>query len=77
MLINLVFERVTYAIRELCNITQQARAAFQYATLNIYQASSRQQQQQQMQSQLSATIQPSSTLIALAQLQSMRQQNKH
>ncbi|CAF3666483.1 unnamed protein product [Rotaria socialis] len=68
-----VFDRVSYAIRELCNITQQARAAFQYATLNIYQASSR---QQQVSSQLSSTIQSSSpsSSIALAQLQAMRQQ---
>ncbi|CAF4710754.1 unnamed protein product, partial [Rotaria sp. Silwood2] len=65
------FDRVLYAIRELCNITQQARAAFQYATLNIYQASSR---QQQFQSQLSSNIPPTSSTIALAQLQSMRQQ---
>ncbi|CAF3367807.1 unnamed protein product [Rotaria sp. Silwood1] len=66
-----VFDRVSYTIRELCNITQQARAAFQYATLNIYQASSR---QQQVQSQLSSNIPPTPTTIALAQLQSMRQQ---
>ncbi|CAF4690420.1 unnamed protein product [Rotaria socialis] len=71
--VGVLFDRVSYAIRELCNITQQARAAFQYATLNIYQASSR---QQQVSSQLSSTIQSSSpsSSIALAQLQAMRQQ---
>ncbi|CAF2019457.1 unnamed protein product [Rotaria magnacalcarata] len=68
-----VFDRVSHAIHDLCIITQKARAAFQYATLNIYQASSR---QQQVSSQLSSTIQspsPSSS-IAFAQLQAMRQQ---
>ncbi|CAF5040424.1 unnamed protein product, partial [Rotaria magnacalcarata] len=67
------FDRVSHAIHDLCIITQKARAAFQYATLNIYQASSR---QQQVSSQLSSTIQspsPSSS-IAFAQLQAMRQQ---
>lgn len=31
------FERVSHALRELTNRTQRARAAFQYATLNIFQ----------------------------------------
>jgi hypothetical protein len=48
----------------LCNLTQQARAAFQYATLNVFQTSSR---QQQIQSQ-------SSTSNPLAQFQAMQQQ---
>lgn len=66
-----MFDRVAYAIRELCSLTQQARAAFQYATLNIYQASCR---QQQAQPQIALTTQPSSTSISLAQLQAIRQQ---
>ena len=66
--IHLAFDRVSYAIRELCSVTQQARAAFQYATLNIFQAPSRQQ------SQMLANVQPSGTLIAHNQIQTMRQQ---
>ncbi|CAF0812850.1 unnamed protein product [Adineta steineri] len=61
------FDRVSHSIRKLCNLTQQARAAFQYATLNICQALSRQQQLQS---------QTSSTSIALAQYQAMQQQQK-
>jgi cAMP phosphodiesterase len=63
-IIYLAFDRVSYAIRQLCNITQQARAAFQYATLNVFQTSSR---QQQVQSQRS-------TPMILAQLQAIQQQ---
>jgi len=50
-------------------MTQQARAAFQYATLNVFQMSSRQQQ-----NQISSNISQSSNAIALAQLQAMQQQ---
>jgi len=64
-----VFDRVSYAIRQLGNMTQQARAAFQYATLNVFQMSSRQQQ-----NQTSSNIIQSSNAIALAQLQAMQQQ---
>ncbi len=64
IIIYLAFDRVLYGIRNLCNITQQARAAFQYATLNVFQITSR---QQQIQSQ-------SSTSILLAQSQAMQQQ---
>jgi ABC-type hemin transport system ATPase subunit len=67
----LAFERVSYAIRQLANMTQQVRAAFQYATLNVFQMSSRQQQQQ---GQTSSNISQSSNAIALAQLQAMQQQ---
>jgi ABC-type hemin transport system ATPase subunit len=52
-------------------MTQQVRAAFQYATLNVFQMSSRQQQQQ---GQTSSNISQSSNAIALAQLQAMQQQ---
>jgi hypothetical protein len=71
LLFHLAFDRVSYSIRQLGNITQQARAAFQYATLNVFQTSSR---QQQAQSQTSSNIQQSTTSIALAQLQVMQQQ---
>jgi ABC-type hemin transport system ATPase subunit len=67
----LAFERVSYAIRQLSNMTQQVRAAFQYATLNVFQMSSRQQQQQ---GQTSSNISQSANAIALAQLQAMQQQ---
>jgi hypothetical protein len=62
---HLAFDRISCSIRQLCNLTQQARAAFQYATINIFQTLSRQQQ---------AQSQTSSTSIALAQLQAMQQQ---
>ena len=65
----LAFERVSYAIRQLSNMTQQVRAAFQYATLNVFQMSSRQQQ-----GQTSSNISQSSNALALAQLQAMQQQ---
>lgn len=61
----LVFDRVSYAIHDLCDWTQKARAAFQYATLNIFQTLSRQQQIQS---------QTSSTPLNLAQLQNLQQQ---
>ncbi|CAF4574921.1 unnamed protein product [Rotaria socialis] len=71
-----VFDRVCYAIRQLSNMTQQVRAAFQYATLNVFQISSRQQQQQQQQQQgqPSSNTSLSSNIIAFAQLQAMQQQ---
>jgi len=50
-------------------MTQQARAAFQYATLNVFQMSSRQPQ-----GQTSSNMSQSSNAIALAQLQAMQQQ---
>ncbi|CAF4630913.1 unnamed protein product, partial [Rotaria socialis] len=70
------FDRVCYAIRQLSNMTQQVRAAFQYATLNVFQISSRQQQQQQQQQQgqPSSNTSLSSNIIAFAQLQAMQQQ---
>lgn len=52
-------------------MTQQARAAFQYATLNVFQMSSRQQQQQ---GQTLSNNTLSSNVIAFAQLQAMQQQ---
>lgn len=52
------------------NITQQARAAFQYATLNVFQMSSR---QQQAQNQLLSNNPQTSNAMALAQLQAMQQ----
>jgi hypothetical protein len=61
------FDRVSYAIRQLSNMTQQARAAFQYATLNVFQMSSRQQNQP------SSNLSQSSNALALAQLQAMQQ----
>jgi len=69
-LLFLAFDRVSYAIRQLGNMTQQSRAAFQYATLNVFQMSSRQQQNQPS----SSNIIQSSNAIALAQLQAMQQQ---
>jgi hypothetical protein len=48
-------------------MTQQARAAFQYATLNVFQMSSRQQNQP------SSNLSQSSNALALAQLQAMQQ----
>ncbi|CAF0894228.1 unnamed protein product [Rotaria sp. Silwood1] len=65
------FDHISYAIRQLSNMTQQARAAFQYATLNVFQMSSRQQQQQ---SQGLSNTSLSSNVIAFAQLQAMQQQ---
>ncbi len=65
----LAFDRVSYAIRQLGNMTQQARAAFQYATLNVFQMSSRQQQ-----NQTTLSTSQSSNAMALAQLQAMQQQ---
>jgi hypothetical protein len=59
---------MSYAIRQLGNMTQQVRAAFQYATLNVFQSSSRQQ------TQTSSNIPQSSNAIALAQFQAMQQQ---
>ncbi len=50
-------------------MTQQARAAFQYATLNVFQMSSRQQQ-----NQTTLSTSQSSNAMALAQLQAMQQQ---
>lgn len=52
-------------------MTQQARAAFQYATLNVFQMASR---QQQTQSQTPSSTSLSSNIIAMAQLQAMQQQ---
>ena len=69
----LAFERISNGIRQLGNITQQARAAFQYATLNVFQMSSRQQQQQQAQNQLLSNNPQTSNAMALAQLQAMQQ----
>lgn len=51
------------------NITQQARAAFQYATLNVFQMSSRQQAPNQLLSNNPQT----SNAMALAQLQALQQ----
>ncbi|CAF0826622.1 unnamed protein product [Adineta ricciae] len=59
------FDHVSYAIHDLCDWTQKARAAFQYATLNIFQTLSRQQQIQS---------QTSSTPLNIAQFQSLQQQ---
>lgn len=59
----LAFERLSTAIRQLCHITQQVRAAFQYATWNVFQTSSRQPLNQ---SQLSIS----------AQFQAMQHQEK-
>lgn len=70
----LAFERISNGIRQLGNITQQARAAFQYATLNVFQMSSRQQQQQQPQNSLLANNSQTPNAIAFAQLQAMQQQ---
>ncbi|CAF1492202.1 unnamed protein product [Rotaria magnacalcarata] len=67
-----VFDRVCYAVRQLSIMTQQVRAAFQYATLNVFQISSRQQQQQQAQPSTNTSL--SSNIIAFAQLQAMQQQ---
>ncbi|CAF1433105.1 unnamed protein product [Adineta steineri] len=61
------FERVYLVIRQLVSMTQQARAAFQYATLNVFQMSSRQT------SQTSSNLSQSSNSLALAQLQAMQQ----
>ncbi|CAF4269278.1 unnamed protein product, partial [Rotaria magnacalcarata] len=66
------FDRVCYAVRQLSIMTQQVRAAFQYATLNVFQISSRQQQQQQAQPSTNTSL--SSNIIAFAQLQAMQQQ---
>ncbi|CAF2406330.1 unnamed protein product [Rotaria sp. Silwood2] len=63
------FDHISYAIRQLSNMTQQARAAFQYATLNVFQMSSRQQQGQAL-----SNTSLSSNVIAFAQLQAMQQQ---
>ncbi|CAF1098564.1 unnamed protein product [Rotaria sordida] len=63
------FDHISYAIRQLSNMTQQARAAFQYATLNVFQMSSRQQQSQGL-----SNSSLSSNIIAFAQLQAMQQQ---
>ncbi|UJR21537.1 hypothetical protein I4U23_024622 [Adineta vaga] len=62
-----VFERAYLVIRQLVSMTQQARAAFQYATLNVFQMSSRQP------SQSSSNLSQSSNSIGLAQLQGMQQ----
>ena len=60
---NLAFDRVSLSIRQLCHTTQQARAAFQYATLNVFQISSRQQNQSQF----------STNSTVIAQIQAMQQ----
>ena len=63
-----VFERAYLVIRQLVSMTQQARAAFQYATLNVFQMSSRQP------SQSSSNLSQSSNSIGLAaQVQGMQQ----
>ncbi len=64
-------DRVFNVIRQLGTMTQQARAAFQYATLNVFQMSSRQQQ-----NQISSNSSQSTNAIVLAQLQAMQQQQK-
>ncbi|CAF1296928.1 unnamed protein product, partial [Adineta ricciae] len=51
----------------LVSMTQQARAAFQYATLNVFQMSSRQP------SQSSSNLSQSSNSIGFAQVQGMQQ----
>lgn len=43
--IYLAFDRIAFSIRQLCHVTQQVRAAFQYATWNVFQTSSRQSNQ--------------------------------
>lgn len=52
-------------------MTQQARAAFQYATLNVFQMSSRQQQNL---SSSTSNLNQSTNPTAFAQLQAMQQQ---
>lgn len=63
----LVFERVYLVTRQLVSMTQQARAAFQYATLNVFQVSSRQA------SQTSSNVSQSSNSMGVTQLQGMSQ----
>ncbi|CAF1492056.1 unnamed protein product, partial [Didymodactylos carnosus] len=54
------FARVSYTIRQLTSVTQQARAAFQYATLNVFQTS-RQHQLSSIANPSTATSLPSTT----------------
>ena len=59
----LASDRLSSAIRQLCHVTQQVRAAFEYATSNVFQTSSRQ------------PIQSHSSINSnnLAQIQAMQQ----
>lgn len=52
-------------------MTQQVRAAFQYATLNVFQMSSRQQQSL---SSSTSNLSQSANATVFAQLQAMQQQ---
>lgn len=68
------FDRLGTAIRQLGTMTQQARVAFQYATLNVFQSLSRQQNNGQTSTMFNSLTSSTNSNPSTAQYLSMQQQ---